>query len=65
MQTKAWYKDGQQMFWKCGTVQIFGTTTTNQNLIQEKIERRLYLGNICYHSVQNFCLLVCCIKHKN
>jgi hypothetical protein len=27
-------------------------TTTNQNLIQEKIKRRLNSGNACYHSVQ-------------
>jgi hypothetical protein len=31
-----------------------GTTTTNQNLIQEEIKRRLNSGNACYHSVQNF-----------
>jgi hypothetical protein len=30
-----------------------GTTVTNQNLIQEKIKRRLNSGNACYHSVQN------------
>jgi hypothetical protein len=30
-----------------------GTTITNQNLIQEKIKRRLNSGNTCYHSVQN------------
>jgi hypothetical protein len=30
-----------------------GTTVTNQNLIQEKIKRRLNSGNDCYHSVQN------------
>jgi hypothetical protein len=30
-----------------------GTTVTNQNLIQEGIERRLNSGNACYHSVQN------------
>jgi hypothetical protein len=29
-----------------------GTTVTNQNLIQEEIERRLNSGNVCYHSVQ-------------
>jgi hypothetical protein len=29
------------------------TTRTNQNLIQEKIKRRLNSGNACYHSVQN------------
>jgi ribosomal protein S2 len=30
-----------------------GTTITNQNLIQEKIKRRLNSGKACYHSVQN------------
>jgi hypothetical protein len=30
-----------------------GTTLTNQNSIQEKIKRRLKLGNACCHSVQN------------
>jgi hypothetical protein len=29
-----------------------GTTVTNQNLIQEKIKRRLNFGNARYHSVQ-------------
>jgi hypothetical protein len=26
---------------------------TNQNLIQEEIQRRLNSGNACYHSIQN------------
>jgi hypothetical protein len=30
-----------------------GTTVTHQNFIQEKIKRRLNLGNACYHSVQS------------
>jgi hypothetical protein len=30
-----------------------GTTITNENLIQEEIERRLNSGNTCYRSVQN------------
>jgi hypothetical protein len=30
----------------------FGTTITNQNLIQEEIKRRLNSGNVCYRSVQ-------------
>jgi hypothetical protein len=30
-----------------------GTTITNQNLIQEKINKRLNFGNACYHTVQN------------
>jgi hypothetical protein len=29
------------------------TIITNQNLIQEEIERRLNSSNTCYHSVQN------------
>jgi ribosomal protein S2 len=39
-----------------------GTTITNQNLIQEEIKSRLNSGNACCHSVQKFCLLVCCLK---
>jgi hypothetical protein len=31
----------------------FGTTVTNENLIQEEFKRRLNSGNACYHSVQN------------
>jgi hypothetical protein len=31
----------------------FGTTVTNQNLIQEEIERRLNFGNACCHSFLN------------
>jgi hypothetical protein len=30
-----------------------GTHVTNQNLIQEEINRRLNSGNACYQSVQN------------
>jgi hypothetical protein len=30
-----------------------GTTVTNQNLIQEEIQRELNSGNTCYHSVHN------------
>jgi hypothetical protein len=37
--------------------------TTNQNLIQEEIKRRLNLGNACYHSVQN--LLSFRLMYKN
>jgi hypothetical protein len=40
----------------------FGMTVTDQNLIQEEIKRRLNLGNACYHSAQNLCLLICCLK---
>jgi hypothetical protein len=34
-------------------VKMWGTTITNQNLIQEEIKRRLNSGNACYHSVRN------------
>jgi hypothetical protein len=30
-----------------------GVTVTNQNVIQEAINRRLNSGNACYHSIQN------------
>jgi hypothetical protein len=30
-----------------------GTTTTNQNMIEEEIKRRLNSGNACCHSVRN------------
>jgi hypothetical protein len=33
-----------------------GTTITDQNLIQEEIERRLNSSNVCNHSVQNLFL---------
>jgi hypothetical protein len=41
----------------------FGTTVTNQNLIQEEIKRRLNSGNAYYHSVQN--LLSSLLVSKN
>jgi hypothetical protein len=41
-----------------------GTTVTNQNLIQEEIERRLNSGNACYHSVLNLLLSYLLSKMK-
>jgi hypothetical protein len=32
-------------------LKYLGTTVTNQNLIQEKIKRRLNSGNACFHLV--------------
>ena len=40
-----------------------GTTSTNQNSIQEEIKSRLKLANACYHSVQN--LLSSSLLSKN
>jgi hypothetical protein len=34
-------------------LKYFGTTVTNQNLIQEEIRRRLDSGNACYDSAHN------------
>jgi hypothetical protein len=46
-----------RMQFKC-----FGMRVTNQNLIQKEINRRLNLGNSCYHPVQN--LLSSCLQSK-
>jgi hypothetical protein len=39
-----------------------GTTVTNQNCYHEEIKSRLNVGNTCYHSVENICLPVSCLK---
>jgi hypothetical protein len=46
-------KIGNRLFENVSQFKYFGSTVTNQNLIQEEIERRLNSGNACYHSVQN------------
>jgi hypothetical protein len=46
-------KIGNRSFENVSQFKYFGTTGTNQNLIQEEIKRRLNSGNACYHSVQN------------
>jgi hypothetical protein len=40
------------MFSKCGTVQVLGTTITNENLIQEEIKRRLNSGNFASRRIR-------------
>jgi hypothetical protein len=43
-----------------------GMTVTNPYCIHEEVNCRLYLGDACYHSVQNFlsCLLSKSVKTK-
>jgi hypothetical protein len=54
---------GNTCFENVAWFRCLGMTITNQNLIQEEIERRLNLVNACYHSVQN--LLASCLLSKN
>jgi hypothetical protein len=46
-------KIANRCFENVAQFRYFGTTVTNQNLICEKIKRRLNSGNACYHSAQN------------
>jgi hypothetical protein len=46
-------KIANRSFGNVSQFKYFGTTVTNQCLIQEEIKRRMNSGNACYHSVQN------------
>jgi hypothetical protein len=46
-------KIANRSFENVSQFEYFGTTVTNQNLIQKEIKRRLDSGNACYHSVQS------------
>jgi hypothetical protein len=55
-------KIGNRCFKNVEQFRCLRTTITNNNLIQEKIKRRLNSVNACYHSVQN--LLSSCLLSK-
>jgi hypothetical protein len=46
-------KIANRSFENVSQFKYFGTTVTNQNLIQVEIKRRLNSGNACHHSVQS------------
>jgi hypothetical protein len=46
-------KRGNRLYEMVSQFKYLVMRVTNQNLIQEEIERRLNSGNACYHSVQN------------
>jgi hypothetical protein len=45
-------KIANRSFGNVSQFRYFGTTVTNQNLIQDEMKRSLNSGNACYHSVQ-------------
>jgi hypothetical protein len=46
-------KTANRLFENVSQFKRFETRVANQNLIQEKIKRRLNSGYVCYHSAQN------------
>ena len=56
-------KSDNSSFERAEEFKYLGTTLTNQNSIQEKIQSKLKSGNACYHSVQN--LLSSSLLSKN
>jgi hypothetical protein len=55
-------KIANRSFENMAQFKYFGTTVTNQKLIQEETKMRMNSGNACYHSVQTLHLPSCCPK---
>jgi hypothetical protein len=55
-------KIANRCFENVAQFRYLSTTIRNQNLIQEKIKRRLNSGSACYHSVHN---ILSCLPFKN
>jgi hypothetical protein len=45
-------KIANRCFENVAQFRYLGTTTTNQNLVKDKIKNRLNSGSVCYHTVQ-------------
>jgi hypothetical protein len=43
-------------------IKYWEKTLTHQHLINEEIKITLNSDNVCYHSFQNPCPLVCCLE---
>jgi hypothetical protein len=55
-------KTADRFFENVAQFKILGNDSNKSDLIQEEIKRRQNSDNAYYHSVQNFCLLICCLK---
>jgi hypothetical protein len=55
-------KIANKSFENAANFRYLETIVTNQILIQVEIKSRWNSGNACYHLVQNFCRIICCLK---
>jgi hypothetical protein len=55
-------KVGNRFFENMAQFKYLGKTVSNENLIQEEIERRKNFGNVATIQYRTFFNLVCCLK---